>query len=178
MCHLVARPHCRVCVGHSRAGRLRALNAGSPHSHVDVAQETLWSEFDQHLTTASPRAAQWACGSSQLGSDQQSSQLHLHKVPKRSSLVVRRPRDTLVRVDQHPRRRLPGPRNGLVGHRRRRSTNIPNCYPQVTRAVALIDLNAGAARLKHLSYFSIGTADLVELELLHWEREERRPCLL
>ena len=41
----------------------------------DVAQETLWSEFDQHLTTASPRAAQWACRSSQLESDQQSSQL-------------------------------------------------------------------------------------------------------
>ena len=49
----------------------------------------LWSEFDQHLTTASPRAAQWACGSSHLESDQQSSQPHLHKDPKRSSLVVR-----------------------------------------------------------------------------------------
>ena len=35
-----------------------------------VAQETLQSEFDQHLTTVSPWAAQWACGSSQLEFDQ------------------------------------------------------------------------------------------------------------
>ena len=43
----------------------------APFTSCDVAQETLLSEFDQHLTTASPRA----CGSSQLESDQQSSQL-------------------------------------------------------------------------------------------------------
>ena len=45
VCQLVARPHCRVCVRHSRAGRMRALNAVSPHSHiVTSAQETHWSE--------------------------------------------------------------------------------------------------------------------------------------
>ena len=72
---------------------------------------------------------------------------------------------------------LPGPRNGLVGAcRRSRPTIIPNCYPQVTRADALIVLNAGTAGLKHLPDFSIGTADLVELRLLHLERVKRRPC--
>ena len=55
------------------------------------------------------------------------------------------------------------------------STNIPNCYPQVTRAVALIVLNAGTARLKHLPDFSTSIADLVKLKLLHWERAKGRP---
>ena len=90
VCHLVARPHCRVCVRHSRAGRLRALNAVSQHSHVVTSPRRHSSRSRPTSPTASPRAAQWVCGSSQLESDQQSSQLH-----------------------------LPGPRNGLVGHRRR-----------------------------------------------------------
>ena len=34
----------------------------------------------------------------------------------RLHVLRRRPGDTLVRVDQHPRRRLPGPRSGPVGH--------------------------------------------------------------
>ena len=176
MCHLVARPHCRVCVKHSRAGRMKTLNAVSPHSHAVTSHRRHSSPSRPTSQTASPWAAQWACGSSQLESDQQSSQPHLHKDPKRSSLVVRRPGDTPVRVDQHPRRRLPGPRNRLVGHRRRSPTNNHhNCYPQVTRAIALIELNAGTAGLKHLSVFSTATAGLVKLKLLHWEREKRRP---
>ena len=32
--HFVSRPHCRVCVKHSRAGCMRAQNAVPPHSHV------------------------------------------------------------------------------------------------------------------------------------------------
>ena len=53
-------------------------------------------------------------------------------------------------------------------------TNIHhNCYPQVTRAVALVVLNAGTAGLKHLPDFSIGTAGLVKLKLLYWERVKK-----
>ena len=40
---------------------------------------------------------------------------------------MRRPGDTAVGVDQHPRRRLPGPRNGLVGHRSRSRPTSPFC---------------------------------------------------
>ena len=97
----------------------------SAHLQTNCGQRafTTCDVAQYYRPTAPSWAAQWACGSSQLESDQQSSQLHLHKVPKRSSLVVRRPGDTLVRVDQHPRRRPPGPRNGLVGHCRRSLTN-------------------------------------------------------
>ena len=56
----------------------------------------------------------------------------------RLHVLLRRPGDTLVGVDQHPRRRLPGPRNGLVGHRSWSLTdNHHNNYPQGPKAVAL-----------------------------------------
>ena len=124
-------PHCRVCVRHSRAGGVKdysahlQTNCGQrAFTTCDVAQETLLSEFDQHLTTASPRAAQWARGSSQKESYQQTSQLP------------------------------------CTSHQ---------------SGFAFVVLNAGTAGLKHLPDFSIGTADLVKLKLLHWEREKRRP---
>ena len=84
VCHLVARPHCRVCVRHSRAGRLTALNAVSPHSHA--------------VTSG----------------------------------------DTLVGVDQHPRRRLPGPRNGLVGHHRRSRPTSPTAIHKSAKRSSLV----------------------------------------
>ena len=43
-----------------------------------------------------------------------------------------------LEFDQHPRRRLPGPRNGLMGHRSWSPTNNHHkCYPQGPKAVAL-----------------------------------------
>ena len=36
--HFVSPPHCRVCVRHSRAGRMRAQNAVLPHSHGEGPQ--------------------------------------------------------------------------------------------------------------------------------------------
>ena len=124
VCQLVARPHCRVCVRHSRVGRLRALNAVSPHSHV----------------VTSPR-----------------------RHSGRSSTNISNG------VSQ-------GRAMGLWGHRCWSSTNISQQLSTSHQSgTALIDLNAGTAGLKHLPDFSIGTADLVKLKLLHWEREKRRP---
>ena len=90
VCHLVARPHCRVCVRHSRAGRWRALSAVSPHSHVVTSPRRHSSRSRPTSPTASPWAAQWACGSSQLEST--TSPTASPQGPKAvSSLVVRRP---------------------------------------------------------------------------------------
>ena len=86
----------------------------------------------------SPRAAQWACGSSQLESDQQTSQHSIsNKVPKRSSLVVRRPGVIAVGVRPTSQNCISlGRAVGLWVITIRPTSH--NCYPQVTRAVALV----------------------------------------
>ena len=65
--------------------------AGSAPSRLVTSPRRHSSPSRPTSQTASPWAAQWACGSSQLEFDQQSSQPHHHKDPKRSSLVVRCP---------------------------------------------------------------------------------------
>ena len=54
VCHLVARPHCRVCVRHSRAGRMTSLNAVSPHSHIVTSPRRHTSPSRPTSQTASP----------------------------------------------------------------------------------------------------------------------------
>ena len=122
--------------------------------------------------TASPWAAQWACGSSQLEFDQ-----HLTTAsPQVTRAVVvgcASPRRHSSRSRPTSPTASPWAAQWACGSSQKESTNIPNCYPQITRAVALIVLNAGTAGLKHLPDFSTGTADLVKLKLLHWERVKK-----
>ena len=132
-------------------------------SCCDVAQETL----DQHLQRRLPGPRSGLVGHRSWSSTN-ISQPHLHKVPKR----YRR----WLCVAQYCRPTAPSwAAQWACGSSQKESTNIPDCYPQGTRAVALIVLNAGTAGLKHLPDFSTGTADLVKLKLLHREREKRRP---
>ena len=74
VCHLVARPHCRVSVRQSRAGRMRALNAVSPHSHIVTSPRRHSGPSRPTSQTAFPGPHN-GLGSSQNESDQQSSQL-------------------------------------------------------------------------------------------------------
>ena len=126
VCHLVARPHYRVCVRHARAGRLRGLNAVSPHSHVVTSPRRHSSRSRPTSPSASPQS------------------------PK--AVVV-----------------------GSASPSSHRSWSPTNISQQLSTShqsgIALIVLNAGTAGLKH---DSIGTADLVKLKFLHWEREKRR----
>ena len=163
VCHSVAPPHCRVCVRHSRAGRLRALNAVSPHSHVVTSPRRHSSRSRPTSPTASPWRAVglWVIA---VGVDQHP-KLHLHRVPKR----YRR----WLCVAQYRRPTAPSwAAQWACGSSQKESTNIPNCYPQVTRAVALVVLYASTAGLKHLSIKTV-TAGLVKLKLLYWERVKK-----
>ena len=80
------------------------------------------------------------------------------------SRLVKSPRRHSGRSStNNSRRRLPRPRNGLVGHRSWTLTNNhDNCYPQVTGAIAFLPV------------FSTGTAGRVKLKLLYWERVKKK----
>ena len=104
-------------VRHSRAGRLRAPNEESPHSHVVTSPRRHSSRSRPTSPTASPWAAQWACGSSQLEFDQ-----HLTTAsPQGPKAVVVGCASPSTADLLH----LPWPRNGLVGHRRRSRPTFP-----------------------------------------------------
>ena len=107
VCHLVARPHCRVCVRNSRACRLKALNAVLPHSQIVTSPRRHSSPSRPTSQTASPWAAQWACGSSQKESDQQSSQLLSTSHQSGFALVVLMPVLPDLNTSPIPRSVLP-----------------------------------------------------------------------
>ena len=102
--------------------------------------------------TASPWAAQWACGSLQLESDQQSSQPHLHKDPKR----YRR----WLCVAQYCRPTAPSwAAQWACGSRQLESDQQSSQLLSTSHqsGIAFVVLNAGTAGREHLSHFSIGT---------------------
>ena len=100
VCHLVSRPHCRKCVKHSRAGRMRAQNAVPPHSHVvtsprrhssrsstNISRRRLpgprsgfvghhsWSPTNNHhnrISTRSQSGRRWLCVAQLLSTSHQS----------------------------------------------------------------------------------------------------------